>query len=185
MSDFASRLKESRVSCALTQKRVADLLEINERTYRLYEMGEVDLPSSRLIQLCRLLDVSSDYLLGLSEGKTYVSGDKSDEIRNFSINRIQESLYELSSDNVSLCINELFFLLDELLREYVNYKRVNADSEKITTDKKFTCNCVNNAVTFQSLFSEWIKRLYYELNDSAFYGISKNGREVKENEARV
>jgi len=64
---FASRLKESRKVKGATQKQVAELLSLNERTYRQYEAGEVDPPSSKVVKLCNYFNVSADYLLGLSD----------------------------------------------------------------------------------------------------------------------
>ena len=61
------RLKELRLAMGLTQKQVAEKLELSTRAYSHYEQGDRE-PSLDLIKkLCRFFDVSADYLLGLSD----------------------------------------------------------------------------------------------------------------------
>lgn len=63
MSDFATRLKELRLSKNKTQKQMADLFVITEKQYQRYEYGK---SFPRVDDLCRLADffgVSIDYLL--------------------------------------------------------------------------------------------------------------------------
>lgn len=62
----SKRLKEIRVSKKFTQKQIATLLNLNERTYRNYESGNIDLSTVTIIKLCNYYNVSADYLLGLS-----------------------------------------------------------------------------------------------------------------------
>ena len=64
MATFASRLKELRKTKGKTQKQMAEFLGLNERTFRQYEAGEVDPPSSKATKLAEYFGVSVDYLLG-------------------------------------------------------------------------------------------------------------------------
>ena len=60
------RLKNARISKG---KKVADmtkLLNISDRGYRFYESDERDLSTSVLMSICKYLNVSSAYILGLS-----------------------------------------------------------------------------------------------------------------------
>lgn len=66
---FDVRLKELRKSRGLTQKSVADYLGINLEAYQHYEYGVRKPPFEKIVKLCQLLEVSSDYLLGLGENK--------------------------------------------------------------------------------------------------------------------
>ena len=64
---FNSRLKDLRKLRGLTQKQVATGIEITERRYIDFETGKF-LPSfETLLALCQYLNVSADYLLGLSD----------------------------------------------------------------------------------------------------------------------
>ncbi|CAB1251688.1 XRE family transcriptional regulator [Ruminococcaceae bacterium BL-6] len=57
-------LKQLRAHQNLTQKQMANLLQITERQYRRYESLEVEIPISKLIILANYFQVSIDYLIG-------------------------------------------------------------------------------------------------------------------------
>ena len=62
---FAKNIKFERVAKGLTQKEVADALEIKTQSYQAYEAG-VSLPSSEnLLKLAMVLEVSIDELFDL------------------------------------------------------------------------------------------------------------------------
>ena len=67
MSSFHERLKQLRKETGETQKQMADFLELTERTYRAYEAGDIDPPSSKAAKLADHFNVSLDYLLGRSD----------------------------------------------------------------------------------------------------------------------
>jgi len=69
MLEFGRRLKELRLSEKLKQSDVADFLGITPRHYQEMEYGKVNVPAMTLISLARYFNVSSDYLLGLSDKK--------------------------------------------------------------------------------------------------------------------
>ena len=51
----------------LTQKQMADFLEITERQYRRYEATEADIPMTKAITLADYFNVSLDYLVGRTD----------------------------------------------------------------------------------------------------------------------
>ncbi|MEE1314855.1 MAG: helix-turn-helix transcriptional regulator [Faecalimonas sp.] len=56
----------------LTQLQVAEYLGCQREVYRRYEKGTRQIPTDYLIKLAALYDVSTDFLLGLTnEKKTY------------------------------------------------------------------------------------------------------------------
>ena len=61
------RLKDIREDRDLTQRQVADYLHIRQNTYSQYENGQRGLPIDTLIKLARYFDVSTDYILGLTD----------------------------------------------------------------------------------------------------------------------
>lgn len=68
MTKLHERLKYLRISNSITQKQMAELLKLkSDRTYRQYEAGEIDPPTSKTVLLANYFNVSSDYLLGLSD----------------------------------------------------------------------------------------------------------------------
>ena len=66
---FGERLKEIRECKGWTHQQFADLIGCNRASYSNYEKGSRH-PDSRVIKLiCQIANVSSDYLLGLSDTK--------------------------------------------------------------------------------------------------------------------
>ena len=63
------RIRESRMRANLTQKEVSEKLGIVLQQYQTYESGRYELDYKKLIDICQVLDVSADYLLGVSEYK--------------------------------------------------------------------------------------------------------------------
>lgn len=63
---FASRLKASRLDAGLTQQDLADSLSITLRNYQKYEAADTEPSLYNLITIAITLQVSVDYLLGLS-----------------------------------------------------------------------------------------------------------------------
>ena len=63
------RLKDLREDSDITQKTIADYLHIKQNTYSQYENGQRQIPISLLINLAKYYDVSTDYILGLTNIK--------------------------------------------------------------------------------------------------------------------
>ena len=59
-------LKELRLERGLTQKQVADALNINSVTYLHYEKDQREPPLTLLADMAVFFDVSVDFLLGLT-----------------------------------------------------------------------------------------------------------------------
>ena len=53
----------------LTQAEVAKVLNIHQVTYSYYEIGKRDIPTAILIKLAQFYNVTTDYLLGLTNDK--------------------------------------------------------------------------------------------------------------------
>lgn len=63
---LAENLKNERKKNGLSQKEFADKLGMNARTYASYERGERDISTAVLLNICQVLNISSDILLGNS-----------------------------------------------------------------------------------------------------------------------
>ena len=61
------RLRDIREDRDLTQKDVAKYLIIKQNTYSQYETGHRQLPIDILIKLSEYYNVSTDYILGLTD----------------------------------------------------------------------------------------------------------------------
>ena len=64
---LGQRLKEQREEKGLTQKQVADALQLNSETYLHYEKSQREPPLSLLADMAIFFEVSVDYLLGLTD----------------------------------------------------------------------------------------------------------------------
>lgn len=68
-TNYIQRMRDLREDSDLTQQSVADYLGTSQTMYARYERGSNELPIRHLISLCKLYDVSADYLLGISNKK--------------------------------------------------------------------------------------------------------------------
>ncbi len=60
------RLKDLREDRDLGQKQIASILKIDQRVYSNYETGKREIPVRFVISLAKFYDVSTDYILGLT-----------------------------------------------------------------------------------------------------------------------
>ena len=61
---FDKRIKDLRIEKNITQKQLANALNVDESTVRKWEIGKSETSFSMLIKLADFFDVSIDYLLG-------------------------------------------------------------------------------------------------------------------------
>ncbi len=61
------KLRECREQLKMTQREVAAKLGVAQPVYQRFEKGTFECNYTQLVALCKLYDVSADYLLGLSE----------------------------------------------------------------------------------------------------------------------
>ena len=67
MPDFPGRLKDLRIKKSLTQKAMAEFLQVTETGYQYYEHGKCETNFATLAKLANYFNVSVDYLLGLTD----------------------------------------------------------------------------------------------------------------------
>ena len=65
--EFHEKIIKIRKELKLTQKQVAALAEMRERSYQRLEYGEFKPSFDTLVKLCGCLNASADYLLGFKE----------------------------------------------------------------------------------------------------------------------
>lgn len=61
------RIRDLREDKDLTQKQMSDLLHCSQQVYSNYELGQRDIPTEILIKLSKIHNVSTDYILGLTD----------------------------------------------------------------------------------------------------------------------
>lgn len=67
---YYERIRELREDNSLTQQKIADFLNVGQRTYSDYESGKTRIPIDSILKLAQLYDVSVDYITGASNHKT-------------------------------------------------------------------------------------------------------------------
>lgn len=67
MAEFKDRLRELRKEKGLTQQELADFVGINRSTFPLYELGKREPVLTNVIPLANYFQVTTDYLLGLTD----------------------------------------------------------------------------------------------------------------------
>lgn len=67
--NYVILMRELREDHDLRQKQVAAYLKIDQRVYSRYETGINAMPIEKILMLCKLYNVSADYLLGLDPVK--------------------------------------------------------------------------------------------------------------------
>ena len=67
MEIFAKRLKELRTQQKLSQKEMAEKLHIKQQSYSRYELATGEPSLATLREIAIFFNVSTDYLVGLSE----------------------------------------------------------------------------------------------------------------------
>ena len=64
---YPTRIRALREDNDMTQPKIAQLLQVGQKTYSDYELGKTRIPVDSLIVLARLYNVSMDYICGISD----------------------------------------------------------------------------------------------------------------------
>ena len=67
MQDYGKRLKQARLDKGYTQVEIAAKLGIQQQAWQRYETGKLDLKMSSIYTICKALDISADWLIGLED----------------------------------------------------------------------------------------------------------------------
>ncbi len=74
--DYRERLKAVREDRDLTQCEVGKVINKSQQGYNHIEMGRAELRIEDLIQLCKFYNLTSDYLIGLSNDENKLLCEK-------------------------------------------------------------------------------------------------------------
>lgn len=66
---YQNKIRDLREDNDLSQKELAEMLQIHQTTYSDYELGKLNIPVSILHKLANYYNVSIDYLLGRTNTK--------------------------------------------------------------------------------------------------------------------
>ena len=74
MGDDIMRIRDLREDADLKQKDVSNYLHCSQQIYSDYETGKVEIPIAFLIQLTKLYNTTTDYILGLTNDRKKPKG---------------------------------------------------------------------------------------------------------------
>ena len=66
MKHLYQRIRDLREDADKTQAELAKILGTHTTQYRRWETGETEIPTHKVIELCKFYKVSADYILGLT-----------------------------------------------------------------------------------------------------------------------
>ena len=66
MKEFNERLRELREDNDLTQKELAKLINVDQRSLSFYEIGKYEPNIKTIIKIAQILNTTTDYLLGVT-----------------------------------------------------------------------------------------------------------------------
>ena len=185
--EIGERIKHLRISKKLTQDEVAHALNVKRETVTRWETGARDIKTEITILLSKYFNVSTDYLLGLTENtSTNISEIGISNKTGFSTLTV-ENILNLSAEHkiiLDKIINEL--LKSDLLEKFEELKENNiklinlyqTDSiyNKLVEDEELTYNTIDNADELNGKFifkDEYSKLLLFEIK-YIFFDIIRN-----------
>ena len=68
--NYAERIRSLREDNDYSQRQIAELIHVGQRTYCDYELGKTRIPVESLIVLARYYDVDMNYICGITKKKT-------------------------------------------------------------------------------------------------------------------
>ena len=84
---FLPRIREIRRERGISQTKLAKKIGMEQTQYSRYERGENEIKVNVLIDICKALNVSSDYILGLSDDPY-----PNKQVQNFKMNSCNNKL---------------------------------------------------------------------------------------------
>lgn len=64
---YGERIKLARKRIGLTQQQAAERVGVPQQAWQRYESGKCDLKMSTIYNICKALDISADWLMGLQK----------------------------------------------------------------------------------------------------------------------
>lgn len=132
--NYGTKLKELRTDMSLTQKDLANKLEISRSTYKDYELQIKIIPIEYLNTLCNYFEVSIDYILNLSDNKNY-KNNKHNIDSKLSSKRIKElrKEHKLTQEKLATLLNTTH----SVISDYENNKKIISTPFLYTICKKY------------------------------------------------
>ena len=107
-----TRLKELRIGRGLTQQQLADEIKCTRQAYSRYELGEREPDYETLIMFANFYNVTTDYILGLSDKKNDITPERLDNL-GYDLTALEN----LSDNDIETIKNTLHVLISNLKKK--------------------------------------------------------------------
>lgn len=101
LKDMGERICQRRKALGLTQEKLAEQMNVSIQMISNLELGKKAIRPENLAKLCKILDISADYILN---GNNY-DGDLLNSLYG-KLHRLPDERISLVTDIVELCIND-------------------------------------------------------------------------------
>lgn len=131
---FSDRLKQSRVKKNLSQKEVANMVFVSQQAYAKWEKGLTTPNPDTISKLSKILDVTTDYLLGNEIKKEFNS-----DLNEKDIKEIDKYMEKVENDltNASMMFDGEP-MDEESLQLVLNSMRIGIEMAKKRNKEKYT-----------------------------------------------
>ncbi|WMC92488.1 helix-turn-helix domain-containing protein [Kineothrix sp. MB12-C1] len=110
MSEISDIVKGLRENNRLKQREVADYLGISQQAYSYYELDKRELPARHVVNLAKLYNVSTDYILGIEPDFAGSYDLTSKYIQDISLKDMLWNLKKLNKVNRQEAVKYLAYL---------------------------------------------------------------------------
>lgn len=107
-----TRLKELRIERGLTQQQLADEIKCTRQAYSRYELGEREPDYETLIMFANFYNVTTDYILGLSNKKNDITPERLDNL-GYDLTALEN----LSDNDIETIRNTIRVLVENLKKK--------------------------------------------------------------------
>ena len=94
---FGNRLKEIRNTKKLSQAKLAEMFNVSQQTIGSWEVNRTSPPPETIAQIAGMLQITTDYLLGISPNPDPLSPDTADLLEQ--IEELKSKLSQSQADN--------------------------------------------------------------------------------------
>ena len=174
-NNISKKIKELREQNNITQNKLANDLFIKQQTVAQWENGSRALKADSIISLAKYFNVSTDYLLGLTENKTCFSTLTVENILNLSAEH-KIILDKIINELLKSDLLEKFEELKENNIKLINLYQTDSIYNKLVEDEELTYNTIDNADELNGKFifkDEYSKLLLFEIK-YIFFDIIRN-----------
>lgn len=115
MENYGTRLKQARKDKGYTQTEIAKIMNVPQQNWQRYESGTLDLKMSTICRICKALNISADWLLGLDMEEEATTRQLYAKARN-EIYRASKAIDNgsMSGEQKAALLQQLQHLMDEL-----------------------------------------------------------------------